>query len=189
MKKLILLLLISIFLFGEHSKHPTHTYAITNNQPQSIKDLFTTQSISILKNKIPAPDFSLPLINGKVQKLSDLKGNFVFLNFWATWCPPCRAEMPSMEKLHKHFANKNLTFLAIDIREPATTVATFIKKFNLTFPIALDKNGDTANLYAISSIPMTFIIDKDGFIIATAIGARNWDSPEIISAFEALLKQ
>jgi thiol-disulfide isomerase/thioredoxin len=188
MKKLIFILLCFVLIFGLEIRNTKGTQAFANEYGQDIKDLFAKEAIFVLENKILAPNFSLPLIDGKQQSLADLKGKFVFLNFWATWCPPCRAEMPSMEKLYNRFKNKNLIFLAIDIRESQKVIEAFIKNFNLTFPIALDRTGDIAMKYGVQSIPMTFIIDKDGFIIATAIGSRNWNSSEIIEAFEILLK-
>jgi thiol-disulfide isomerase/thioredoxin len=119
--------------------------------------------------------------------LSDLKGSVVFLNFWATWCPPCREEMPSMETLYRRLGKAGLEFLAVDIGEPQKAVETFVTERGLTFPVALDGSGRVSETYGIRSIPATFIIDRDGSIIAAVVGGRKWDDPKVIAAFEALL--
>jgi thiol-disulfide isomerase/thioredoxin len=127
-------------------------------------------------------------LNGKNVTLGALKGKVVFLNFWATWCPPCREEMPSMETLYQHFKDRGLEFLAVDIQESGDDVGAFMEKYGLNFPAALDSSGNISNRYGIRSIPTTFIIDREGLILASTVGGRNWDTPEIFAAFETLLK-
>jgi thiol-disulfide isomerase/thioredoxin len=155
--------------------------------PGPVREAFSRARIPLLKNRALAEDFSLPLLNGGARSLDELKGKVVFLNFWATWCPPCRAEMPSMETLYRRLGEKGLEFLAVDIQEKQKPVEAFIKERGLTFPVALDESGWISGIYGIRSIPSTFIIDRDGSIIAVAVGGRKWDSPEVIAAFEALL--
>jgi thiol-disulfide isomerase/thioredoxin len=149
---------------------------------------FARAEIQTLKQKVPIEDFSLPLVSGKTQSLAALAGKVVFLNFWATWCPPCREEMPSMEKLYQRFKSEGLEFFAVDIQEGKKEVEAFIKERGFTFPVALDAEGSAAATYGIRSIPTTFIIDKSGNIIAAAIGGRKWDSAEMIAAFGLLLR-
>jgi peroxiredoxin len=132
-------------------------------------------------------DFELPDLNGQTHKLSSYKGKVIFLNFWATWCPPCRSEMPEMQKLNEVFKNKNFQMLAIDLQESKEAVRTFLNKYGYTFLTLLDASGDAARNYGASSIPLTIIIDKTGDILAGAVGARAWASPEAMEFFQLLV--
>jgi peroxiredoxin len=153
----------------------------------TVRQAFSQAGIPLLRKRVPAEDFSLPLSGGGARTLSGLKGKVVFLNFWATWCPPCREEMPSMETLYRRLKDAGLEFLAVDIQEKPKQVEAFIRENSLSFPVALDESGRISGIYGIRSIPATFIIDRDGSIIAAVIGGRRWDSPEVTAAFEALL--
>ncbi|MDR1637069.1 MAG: TlpA family protein disulfide reductase, partial [Treponema sp.] len=125
---------------------------------------------------------------GKSVTLSRLKGKVVFLNFWATWCGPCRVEMPGMEALHRRYREEGLEFVAVDIMENAVQVRDFMKNNGYTFPAFLDPGGSVSNSYGIQAVPTTYILDRDGKIIFFALGARNWDTPVIFTAFERLLR-
>ena len=142
----------------------------------------------MFKEKRKAPAWSLKSLDGRTLSLADLKGKVVFLNFWATWCPPCRAEMPSMEALHKRFADEGLEMIACDIMENQSDVKKFISDNKLSFTTLLDSEGKTGNLYGVQGIPATFIIDREGYIILSAVGGRNWNTAAVHEAFEALLK-
>ena len=138
----------------------------------------------------PIPiDISLPDLNGMMVKFSDFKGKIVFLNFWATWCPPCRFEMPAMEKLHKKLKDKDFVMLAVDLQDPASVVKQYFKKNKLTFKSLLDADGQVSGLFGVRSIPTTFILDKEGRIIGGAVGAREWNSQESVALFEHLINQ
>lgn len=121
-----------------------------------------------------APDFELKTLTGETVKLSDLKGKKVMLNFWATWCPPCKAEMPEMEKFYKQ-KDKNLTLLAVNI-DPQLDVKGFVNKNGITFPILLDTNDKVNETYQILSIPTTYFINSQGIIENKFTGAMNLDS-------------
>lgn len=137
----------------------------------------------------PAADFTVPDLTGQPLRLGDFKGAVVFLNFWATWCPPCKEEMPSMERLYRRYKNKGFTILAVSIDSgSAAPVAAFAKKFGLTFPIGLDPKLAVANQYAVRGLPATFLIDRKGTIAAVAIGPRDWDGKAAHAAIETLLK-
>jgi peroxiredoxin len=153
----------------------------------TVRQAFSRAGIPLLKKRVSSEDFSLPLLEGGTRGLSDLKGTVVFLNFWAVWCPPCREEMPAMEILYRRLGSAGLEFLAVDIREKQKPVEAFIKEQDVSFPVALDETGRVSAVYGIRSIPTTFIIDRDGSIIATVTGSRKWDDPKVIAAFEALL--
>ena len=149
---------------------------------------FQEARIQILKNRQNPVNFSLPLLNGREAALSSYKGKVIILNFWATWCPPCRAEMPSMETLYQRLKNQGLEILAVDIGEDSDTVQKFIKSNPYTFPVLLDNGGKLSSQYGVSAIPTTYILDREGKIIARIVGSIQWDNPKVIAAFEALLK-
>jgi peroxiredoxin len=144
--------------------------------------------IRVLKNRQDPINITLPLLGGGNASLSSYKGKIVILNFWATWCPPCRNEMPSMETLYQRFKNQGLEILAVDLGEERNQVQKFIKDNRYTFPVLLDSEGKVSGQYGISSIPTTYILDRDGKIIGRIVGSIRWDNPKVIAAFEALLK-
>lgn len=140
--------------------------------------------------RVKAPDFTLPDLNGNEVSLSDFRGKVVFLNFWATWCPPCRKEMPSMEVLYQRLKDKDFELLAVSLdRQGSSAVEPFIRDYGLTFPILLDLNGDLARTYKVRGIPSTFIVDKEGLIAERVVGARDWSSPDSIEKFLGLIEK
>ncbi len=134
-------------------------------------------------------DFELESLDGSMVKLSSYKGKVVFLNFWATWCPPCIEEMPSMQKLYDHFKDRGLEMIAVNLQEDKAAVKKFFDKHGLTFTAVLDKTGRVGSQYGARNIPTTYIIDRDGFVIAGTIGGKEWYTPEMIGFFESLLKR
>jgi thiol-disulfide isomerase/thioredoxin len=156
--------------------------------PAAVKDAFSKAGVPVAREKRLPKDFTLNTTDRKIVTLSSLKGKVVFLNFWATWCPPCRSEMPSMEVLHQRFQNDGLVFLSVDIMESNDEVAEFLAKNKLTFTTTLDNDGKVSNDYNIQAIPATYIIDRDGKIIISTVGGRNWNTPAMLTAFEALLR-
>ncbi len=122
-----------------------------------------------------APDFSTVNIHGDKVTLSQYRGKVVILNFWATWCPPCREEMPSMEALHKAFADKGLVMLAVNVEENGKdAVTSFLQKSPYSFPILLDEDARIQNTYKVFRFPESFIIDKNGVVVEKIIGGRDW---------------
>lgn len=119
----------------------------------------------------PAPDFTLRDLDGNAVRLSDLRGEVVFINFWATWCPPCRAEMPEIEAVHQEYKDKGVVVLGVDISEPASTVRQYIQQGGFSWTIVLDSIGEVARDYQIAAIPTSFFIDQEGIIRAVNIGA------------------
>jgi len=137
-----------------------------------------------------APDFALPNLNGKTVRLSDFRGKKgVFINFWATWCPPCRLEMPTMEKVYQEYRSRGLEILAVSIDVgPKSVVKNFMQEFRLTFPALLDPEGEVLYRYRLFSIPGSFLIDKRGIIRYKELGYRDWTDPESRKKLEAILK-
>lgn len=122
-----------------------------------------------------APDFQLETMEGEQMKLSDLRGQRVMVNFWATWCPPCRAEVPDLQKFYE---NKDIEILAINLtgtENSRSDVEEFASEFGMTFPILMDENTEVANQYQIQPIPSSFMIDSDGRIQFKALGAMNYE--------------
>ncbi len=124
--------------------------------------------------------------NGRLTSLSEFRGKIVFINFWTTWCLACVIEMPSMEKLHQKFKDKDFVMLGINLQESEATVLQFFKQHKLTFTTLLDETGDVGTAFRIRGIPTTFILDKKGIIIGKAMGPREWDSRDSIALFEYL---
>jgi thiol-disulfide isomerase/thioredoxin len=153
-----------------------------------VQKSFKDAGLPVQSRRISPIDFTLPLLNTGSQKLSALKGKVVFLNFWATWCGPCRLEMPSMENLYSRFKDQGLEILAVNSGEGRNDVASFMKSNKLNFPAALDESGAISRQYGVQAIPTTFIIDREGEIISRVVGSLDWNNPKIIAAFEMLLK-
>lgn len=126
----------------------------------------------------PAPDFSLTDTKGKVWTLSDLRGKVVFVNFWATWCPPCREEMPSMQALYSSMPNEKFEMLAILNNDDPLLAETLVARIGGTFPVLNDPDSSIATAYGLTGVPETFIIDTNGILREKFIGPRPWDSPE-----------
>ena len=139
---------------------------------------------------VPAPDFTLPGLDGQMVRLADFRGKVVFLNIWATWCPPCVEEMPSMEKLYQQLKTEDFEILAVSMDiSGAEAVLPFMKKYKLSFPALTDTEGAIKSLYQTTGVPETFIIDKDGIIIEKAIGPRDWATPGAIHYFRKLIQK
>ena len=137
-----------------------------------------------------APRFSLRNLKGNMEGLDDHLGKVIVVNFWATWCVPCIKEMPSFESLYRRYRSQGLTLLAVSLdKGDSTKVQEFADKHKLSFPILLDTKGVAEKLYPSFSIPFTYVIDKQGRVVARVDGAKNWESSETFEAVEHLLKQ
>lgn len=112
-----------------------------------------------------APDFQLQTLDGEPVQLSDYKGKGVFLNFWATYCPPCKDEMPYMDNQYKAFKDQGVEILAVNVGEPSLTAEKFVKRYDLSFPVLMDGREEVYRAYGVKPIPATFLIDKDGKVI------------------------
>jgi len=145
-------------------------------------------NIQVLAERIDPREFTLPLLTGGNVSLSSYRGKVVILNFWATWCPPCRTEMPSMETLYQRFSAQGLEILAVDIGENVSTVQQFIRNSGYSFPVLLDSSNRVSSVYGIEAIPTTYIIDREGKIIGRIVGSIMWDNQRVITAIDALLK-
>lgn len=189
MKKSLLILLASIILVGV-SFYTVSTYmSSTSENKTSVEDAdnsITSQSnsnnesnrpigINPSVSKTKAINFNLKDLDGNEVSLSSLKGKKVFLNFWATWCPPCKAEMPEIEKLYQETKDSDLVIITVDIGESLDTVKPFVESNKYNFKVLLDPEQSVATKYNISSIPTSYFIDADGNIISKHIGGMNID--------------
>ena len=137
----------------------------------------------------PAPDFTLPGLDGKMVSLSDYRGHVVLVNVWATWCPPCVDEMPSMEKLYRALKGENFEILAVSIDALGKkAVAPFMKKYNLSFPALMDPDGTIKTLFQTTGVPESFIINQEGILIEKVIGPKDWATPPVVGFFRNLLQ-
>jgi peroxiredoxin len=134
--------------------------------------LSTSGQIPAPQQGFLAPDFVLKTSDGETVKLSDLRGQAVLVNLWATWCPPCREEMQAIEKVYQEYKNQEFTVLAVNMtyQDDALGVTPFVKKQQLTFPILLDETGDVAKAYQLRSLPSSYFIRRDGIIHEVVIG-------------------
>jgi cytochrome c biogenesis protein CcmG, thiol:disulfide interchange protein DsbE len=132
----------------------------------------TSGQIPAPQQRFLAPDFELKTPTGETIKLSDLRGQAVLVNLWATWCPPCRAEMQSIEKVYQEYKDQGFTVLAVNMtyQDDPLAVVPFVEEQRLTFPILLDETGEMANAYQLRSLPSSYFIQRDGIISEVVIG-------------------
>ena len=137
-----------------------------------------------------APDFALKTLEGKTIRLSELRGKkVVLINFWATWCPPCRLEMPTMQKIYSDYKGKGFEVLAINIEPDAREeIQDFIKELRLTFPVLLDSDMKVTRRYRLIGLPVSTLIDRQGIIRSKEIGYHDWTDKESRKRVESLLK-
>jgi cytochrome c biogenesis protein CcmG, thiol:disulfide interchange protein DsbE len=148
--------------------------------------LFQAMGMAKLPAK-PAPDFTLPDLDGKQVSLQHYRGQVVFLNFWATWCIPCREEMPAMEQLHQAFQPHGLAILAVNLKESPDKVKAFFDQHRLSFTALLDESGSVFRDYQVMGLPTTYLIGREGTLLARGVGGRDWRRTEGKDLIRALL--
>lgn len=127
-----------------------------------------------------APDFSLKGEDGNTYRLSDFRGKVVLLSFWATWCPPCRYEMPSMDRAYQKLKEKDVMILGVNVGEDEDTIFEFTGEYPVTFPLPMDQDAAVVNKYKVIGLPTSFVIDPKGMVTHRAVGSREWDDPIIL---------
>jgi len=136
----------------------------------------------------PLADFTLPDLQGRSVQLTALRGKVVFVNVWATWCPPCVEEMPTMQQLYDRLHGRGLEILAVSLDAlGAQVVAPFIQSHRLSFPTLLDTKNLVQRLYRTTGVPESFIVDKRGILVEKVVGPRDWAQPQLLAQFERLL--
>ena len=141
--------------------------------PQPAGEIFALQA-GVVAAGDRAPDFIVPDLNGQSVRLSDFRGQPVIINFWATWCPPCRVEMPDLEQAYQQYAGDGLVILALDQNEPAQTVADFFDEMGLSFTPLLDINGAIAGMYGVFNFPTSVFVNSSGEVIAVHRGLMSF---------------
>jgi len=149
--------------------------------------LFEAMGMAKVPSKA-APDFTLLNTDGQQVALQHYRGKVIFLTFWATWCIPCREEMPAIERLHQTYQAQDLAILSIDLKESADQVKVFFQKHGLSFPALLDTNGSVFRDYLVAGMPTTYLIDRDGTMLARGVGGRDWTRAEALQLIQALLQ-
>lgn len=160
--------------------------------PLSVNDVQIRKNFNKEKPEVGylAPRFTLRNLKGNYESLGTYHGQVIVLNFWATWCAPCRVEMPSFEKLYRRYRSEGMTVLAVAIDKKAIPqIKSFVDEHNLSFPVLLDSRGEVERLYPSMTVPFTYVIDRKGRVVARVDGAKNWESKETFEAIEYLLKK
>ncbi len=170
----------------ESAQEPEQELIDAEDMEARMRDLLDEIGIRTFEERISAVDFGLPSLSGEEASLSEYKGQFVFLNFWATWCPPCREEMPSMEVMHQELADFPFRVVAIDVQERPDAVASFVEEMGYSFPILLDESGRVAANYGVRGIPTTYFISPDGTVLGMLVGTRYWDEPDILATMREI---
>ncbi|MEE8205469.1 MAG: redoxin domain-containing protein, partial [Nitrospinaceae bacterium] len=159
--------------------------------PMTLADVQLPPGVDTEKSAVgfKAPAFTVRNLKGNRVQLADHKGKVVILNLWATWCGPCRVEMPGLENLYRRYRSEGLEILAVSLDKGSSDkVQTFADQYRLSFPVLLDSDGQVESRYHTLTIPTTYVIDKKGMVVAEVDGAKNWESEQTFEALEYLLK-
>ena len=144
------------------------------------------KGLTQLPDRPQAPDFVLADIDGNQYRLSDYRGQVVIINFWATWCPPCRAEMPSMQRAWQQLEKDGILMLGINVGEDEDTIFQFTANYPVEFPLLMDQDSRVINQWPVRGLPTTFVVSPEGKITYRAIGGREWDDPDLLAMVRAL---
>ena len=157
--------------------------------PAAGPDYASIPKLHEIKEHPAAPDFTLPTPGGKKVSLKDYRGKVVFLNFWATWCPDCRTEMPTMDRLYQEFKGQGLEIVAVNVKDKREDALAFAKKLKITYPILMDPEGEAGLLYGAFGMPATYLIDRKGVVLARMWGGADWYSPAARNLIKTLVEQ
>ncbi len=146
------------------------------------------ESLTRVEGAPMAPDFSLPDMDGQQHKLSDFHGKTVIVNFWATWCPPCRAELPSMNRAWAKVKKDGIVMIAINVGEDEDTIFSFMGDYPIDFLMLLDQSSKVTQHWPIKGLPTTYVIDPQGHLYYRAIGSRKWDASKLLDQVRAIKK-
>jgi len=134
----------------------------------------------------PLPSFELTTVDGKTIDFSQLRGKVVVLNFWATWCGPCKEEMPALDRLSRRFDPRDVAILTITTEHERTSIQQFMKQLDSALPVLFDEQRDVSLAFMVRGLPTTVLVAKNGTIVARAVGPREWDGPDAVSLIERL---
>lgn len=156
-----------------------------------VKQQLYDLGFGVFPEPVEAPDFTIPLLNGPETSLSDYRGKVVIINLWATWCPPCRAEMPSMQELYDTLNGQGLEILAVAApnppRETLEKITDFIDENGFSFPVLIDNEFEVNSIYGTGSIPTSYVIDTEGDLVGRLTGAIDWMDESVVEVFREML--
>ncbi|HTN42182.1 MAG TPA: TlpA disulfide reductase family protein [Nitrospiria bacterium] len=160
---------------------PTPVRAVAAN------DLYSRAGLTPVKRRIEPPDFSLKTPNGSVIDRQSLIGRVVLANFWATWCEPCKEEMPALQRLNAALSGEPFQVVGITTDDRVKAISEFTASLGLNFPILLDEQNEVSDALQVRGLPTTFLIGPDGRVLARAVGPRAWDGPEMLALIRSLM--
>ena len=146
------------------------------------------QSLTLLDQKLAAPELNLQDMDGVKHSIAEYKGKPVIINFWATWCPPCRAELPSMNRAWEKVKDENIEMIAVNVGENEDTIFSFMGSFPIDFTVLLAETGEITQSWPVKGLPTTLIVDTQGQIVYQAVGGREWDDDNLLDKVRALNK-
>ncbi|MCK4224276.1 MAG: TlpA family protein disulfide reductase [candidate division Zixibacteria bacterium] len=181
---LLVCMVVTIGLLGCEGKKES-------NPGKKKSDLSSTQELKESPQEgFLAPNFTLPDLGGTQISLGDFKGKVVLLNFWATWCAPCKMEIPSLERLYQLRKDKGFEILAVSVdRTSLSKVASFVADYQMSFPVLADQRGEVGRRYWAKAIPTSFLLDKKGVIRWKVVGTREWGDAFVLSKIDQLLSE
>jgi peroxiredoxin len=144
------------------------------------------QTLTLLPERQQAPGFALKDINGETHRLADYRGRVVIVNFWATWCPPCREELPSMQRAWEQIRDEGIAMLGVNVGENADTIFPFTAYYPVEFPLLMDLDSKVVEDWPVIGLPTTFVLDPEGRLVYRAIGGRRWDDPQLLEKVRGL---
>ena len=165
----------------------TLVWGVSTAAATPLQSLVQAAGLSAPAKSVAAADFQLPDVTGRQLRLEEQRGAVVFINFWATWCHPCRHEMPMMEQLYQTFRARPFVLWAVNLQERREDAARFMQEQQLHFPALLDLNGTLSQRYNVRGLPTTFLIDCAGMLVGHAVGPRQWDNDATRTLLTALL--
>jgi thiol-disulfide isomerase/thioredoxin len=161
----------------------------TSGETSAASELYSKAGLNRITGESDAPEFILKTLDGQDLNLGALKGKIVLVNFWATWCGPCKEEMPALERLRQKFPEREFEVLAVTTDNQRKAIAGFSKTLGLTFPVLLDETKEVSDMFGVRGLPTSVLIDSDGRMLARAVGPRAWDGPEMLALIQSLVKR
>ncbi len=152
----------------------------------NIKVVLAGELLTRLKNPVIAPALKLKDMDEIVHELTDYSGKPVIINFWASWCPPCREELPSMNRAWDKLKQEGIIMLAVNVGEDEDTIFSFMGNYPIDFTVLLDQTGEVSEHWPIKGLPTTFVLNSDGYIVYQAIGGRAWDDKKLLDTVRSL---
>jgi DsbE subfamily thiol:disulfide oxidoreductase len=174
------ILLAAVFFWGG---------ALHADALRAAPDYSAVPKLEAVADRLAAPDFTLVDPDGKKVSLKDFRGKVVFVNFWATWCEYCRDEMPAMQRLYQEFRGKGFEIVGVNVKDKRADAMAFVKKVQVTYPIVLDPEGEVGLLYGAFGLPLSYLIDRKGTVLARLFGPADWYSPGARQLIKTLVEE